>query len=198
MKKSFRRLLGVVLAMAMILSMSLSAFAATNDTISVKINISYRTVTFTDTSVIKGDKQTVSTTIDVTDTDNSVETAVRTAIASGTWEDAAGNIVTVAGKDGTKVNADETTTPVVNGWVQAEDYYTPGKFHSALDRLEINGSLYKTDVQDTTAEWRGAGWTYSGSDGINNFNTNNYMDDNFILTDDAHVDLVFDSYVYPK
>ena len=31
MKKSFRRLLGVVLAMAMILSMSLTAFAATPD-----------------------------------------------------------------------------------------------------------------------------------------------------------------------
>ena len=192
-----KRFLGIVLAMAMMLSMSLTAFAATNDTISVKINISYRTVTFTDTSVIRGDEQTASTTIKVTDTDNSVEKAVRTAIASGVWRDAAGKIVTVAGKDGTKINADGTTTPVVDGWVQAEDYYVPGTFHSALDRLEINGDLYKTDVQDTTTEWRGAGWTYSGSDGDEPFNTNNYMDNNFVLTDDAYINLVFDSYVYP-
>ena len=177
MKKFAKQLTGLFLALVMVLSMSVSVFAAPNHSIgekgntdcSVKVTLAYYDVTFTNTSINKGAIHTDSVSVDVKD-GTTVEEAVKKAFTKKGW---------------------------TGVWVETKDYYKPSIIHDALNSVTINGKEYATVTKDTDTQWRGAGWTYSGFDGEQKFDTNKYMCDNTI-DGDATITLTYDTYEYNK
>ena len=203
--KSFcNKLMASVLSVATVAAMGLSmALADPVDTISVPVTIQYRSVTFDDTTgaVTLGTVENIETTVEnvVPSSTTTVESVVRTAIGSSEWKDASTEeVVTVAGVTTTRTKADGTIIPVVNGWIQVEDYYEEALHHAALDTLQIGTATYGTKTADTSAQYRGAGWTYSGSSGEESFNPYAYMDNNYIVGEGAQIELVYNYYVYDK
>ena len=184
MKKFAKQLTGLFLALVMVLSMSVSVFAAPNHSIgekgntdcSVKVTLAYYDVTFTDTSINKGAIHTDSVTVTVKD-GTTVEEAVEKAMTSEDWL----QIDSIVGK-----------------WVPVTDYYDSTIIHDALNSVTIDNKEYATVTRDTDTQWRGAGWTYTGTNGNTAFDTNKYMCDNVITEYKSTITLTYDTYEYNK
>ena len=192
MKKFAKQLTGLFLALVMVLSMSVSVFADGTETSKVTVKITYYNVSFGD-KVENLDGQTIQTLVTVKK-GGTVETAVREAIQQNAWKNGKKKVEVL----GNNVKSDNEYEAIENGWKKVKDYYNQDEFHYALTSLKIAEKDYATVVKDTTTQWRGAGWTYSGVDGTTSFDTSKYMDGNTINQDSATVMLEYSGYSYNK
>lgn len=181
-KKFAKKCVGLGVAVVTMMSMSVSAFALSSNhpqydkgetDCTVTVNLTWSDIDFSGDTVTKSNTTTDSVVVTVKE-GSTVEEAVVAAFNSE-WE-----------------YIDEISAT----WVSATDYYDSSLVHDALNAVTIDGVEYATETHNTTTQWRGAGWTYSGSDGQSAFNTYNYMCDNTIVSSNATVNLVYDSYVY--
>lgn len=197
-----KKLVAGMVSAVMVATTSISVFAADTNTTSVKVSIQYQTVEFVDgqEKPVEGTQHTIKTTVkDVelptkdaegNEVKTSVYSVVDTALKSAKWKDTeTGKAVEVKGV---------TTSSILDGWVDAKDYYNPSVVHKALDSVSIDSTVYGTIISNTTQAYRGAGWTYSGESGAGSFNEYNYMDDNYIEGDNASINLVYSAYSYAK
>lgn len=185
MKSIRKKLVALFMAMTMLFSMSMCVFAEeTTATSEVTVSLEYYSQVFTETSMTETFVGYCETTVTVP-TGSTVEDAVKAALSVTNWSD-----------------EDVTVAITSSSWTSAQDYYDPTVIHEALDSVTIDSVTYATNVQDNDSYWRGAGWTYSGTDGTGaqstEFNTYNYMDDNYITQSTATIDLVYSGYSYSK
>lgn len=177
-KKMLKQLTGLFLALVMVLSMSVSVFAEPNHEIgktgekdcTVTVEIECTEFNFTEDSIDAVDTYSDSISVTVKE-GTTVETAVKEAFSKKGW---------------------------TGEWVEVKDYYDSSIIHDALNSVKIGTKEYATVTKDTDTQWRGAGWTYSGSDGKKEFDTSKYMCDNTIAQSGATVVLTYDMYEYAK
>ena len=197
-----KKLVAGMVSAVMVATTSISVFAADTNTTSVNVSIRYQTVDFIDGEEEPDEGEVYQITTTVKDVKlptkdaegnvvkTSVYSVVDSALKNADWKDTeTGNAVEVKGV---------TTSSILDGWVDAKDYYNPSVVHKALDSVLIDNTVYGTIISNTTQAYRGAGWTYSGNSGTGVFNEYNYMDDNYIEGDNASINLVYSAYSYDK